>query len=95
VVSGKLKLKRDVRDYQLRVSLMDLDDEILARIRAAKAWDVDSKLGDFQLKVAENGSVLINLKTRRAQLIYDEDSDLHDLQDLRVVKDPGANLDKE
>jgi hypothetical protein len=44
---------------------MELGDEILARVRAAKAWDKDSKLSDFQLKAAENGSVLINLKTRR------------------------------
>ena len=59
-----------------------MDDEILARVRAAKVWDKDAKLEDFQLRVAENGSVLINLKTRRAQLIYDEDSVLHDLQEL-------------
>jgi hypothetical protein len=72
---------------------MDLDDEILARIRAAKAWDRDSKLSDFQLKVAENGSILINLKTRRAQLIYDDDSDLHDMQDLRVSENPGTKRD--
>jgi hypothetical protein len=43
---------------------MALDDEILARIRAAKAWDKDAKPEDFQLRAAENGSVLINLKTR-------------------------------
>jgi hypothetical protein len=61
---------------------MSLEDEILARIRAAKAWDKDSELQDFQLRVAENGSVLINLKTRRAQLIYDEDSVLQDMQEL-------------
>jgi hypothetical protein len=62
--------------------VMSLEDEILARIRAAKAWDKDSELQDFQLRVAENGSVLINLKTRRAQLIYDEDSVLQDMQEL-------------
>jgi hypothetical protein len=61
---------------------MSLEDEILARIRAAKAWDKDSELRDFQLRAFENGSVLINLKTRRAQLIYDEDSALQDMQDL-------------
>jgi hypothetical protein len=64
---------------------MELGDEILARIRAAKAWDKDLKLSDFQLKAAENGSVLINLKTRRAQLIYDDDSELHDLNDLHIM----------
>jgi hypothetical protein len=48
--------------------LMDLDDEILSRIRAAKTWDKEAKFGDFQVRVAENGSVLVNLRTGRAQL---------------------------
>ena len=61
---------------------MSLDDEIMARVHAAKAWDKSSKTDDFQLKVSGNGSVLINLKTRRAQLIYDEDSELRDWQEL-------------
>lgn len=61
---------------------MVIDDEILARIRAAKVWDKEAKLEDFQIKAAENGYVLINLKTRRAQLLYDDDSDLHDLETL-------------
>ena len=61
---------------------MLLDDEILARIRAAKLWDKTSKLEDFQIQAHENGLVLINLKTRRAQLLYDEDSELHDWKDL-------------
>ncbi|HEX4636762.1 MAG TPA: hypothetical protein VH189_11310 [Rhizomicrobium sp.] len=61
---------------------MDIDEEITARIRAAKVWDKNARLEDFQLKAAENGFVLINLKTRRAQLIYDEDSELTDLEKL-------------
>ena len=61
---------------------MVLDDEILARIRAAKVWDKDSQLEDFQIRAHENGSVLINLKTGRAQLLYDDDSELHDWRDL-------------
>jgi hypothetical protein len=61
---------------------MDLDDEILSRIRAAKTWDKEAKPGDFQVRVAENGSVLVNLRTGRAQLIYDDDSKLHDVDDL-------------
>ena len=65
-----------------RKCAMDLDKEILARIKAAKAWDKDSVISDFQLKPAKNGSVLINLKTRRAQLLYDDDSELHDLEAL-------------
>jgi hypothetical protein len=59
-----------------------LDDEILARVQAAKAWDKDTKLEDFQLNVAANGSVLVNLKTKRAYLIYDEDSELSDMREL-------------
>jgi hypothetical protein len=61
---------------------MDIDEEIKARIRAAKAWDKEARLEDFQLRAAENGYVLINLKTRRAQLIYDENSELTDLDRL-------------
>ena len=61
---------------------MIIDDEIMARIRAAKAWDKEARLEDFQIKAAENGIVLINLKTGRAQLLYDEDSELHDLDQL-------------
>ena len=61
---------------------MDIDEEIKARVRAAKAWDKDAKLEDFQIKAAQNGYVLTNLKTRRAQLIYDEFSELHDLEQL-------------
>jgi hypothetical protein len=61
---------------------MELEEEILARIRAAKSWDTDAKPGDFQLKAAENGVVLVNLKTSRAQLIYDDTSELNDLEQL-------------
>jgi len=61
---------------------MDLDDEILSRIQAAKTWDKEAKAGDFQVRVAENGSVLVNLRTGRAQLVYDDDSSLHDIADL-------------
>ena len=61
---------------------VDIDKEIMARIDGAKAWDKDSKPEDFQIKAAKNGYVLINLKTRRAQLIYDEDSELCDFRKL-------------
>ena len=61
---------------------MDIDEEIMARIRAAKVWDKDSKLEDFQIRAAENGFVLVNIKTGRAQLIYDENSELTDLAKL-------------
>jgi hypothetical protein len=61
---------------------MVIDEEILARVRAAKVWDKDARLEDFQIRAAENGFVLINLKTRRAQLLYDDDSELTDLEQL-------------
>ena len=61
---------------------MDLEAEILARIRASKVWDKDAKASDFQIKAGDNGIVLINLKTGRAYLIYDDASRLHDLEDL-------------
>lgn len=61
---------------------MDINDEISARIRAATAWEKNAQLEDFQVKAAGNGYVLINLKTGRAQLIYDDSSELHDLEQL-------------
>jgi hypothetical protein len=68
-----------------------LDEEILARIRAAKVWDKDSKPEDFQIRAHENGLVLVNLKTGRAQLLYDEDSELQDWKVLfpNLVLFPG------
>lgn len=65
---------------------MFIDDEIMARVRAAKVWDKEAKLEDFQLVAAENGFILINLKTRRAQLLYDEDSELKDMEQLFPAK---------
>ena len=61
---------------------MTIEQEIWARVQAAKAWDKDAKFEDFQIKPAGNGYVLINLKTRRAQLIYDDESELYDLDQL-------------
>jgi hypothetical protein len=65
---------------------MELEDEIWARIRAAKSLDPNIKPEDFQIRAGENGSVLINLKTGRAQLIYDDESKLHDLEDLSIPR---------
>ena len=66
---------------------MELEDEIISRIRAAKCWDKDAKVGDFQFRAFDNGSVLVNIKTGKAQLIYDHESDMHDLDDLFPRKD--------
>jgi hypothetical protein len=64
---------------------VSLDDEILARIRAVQAWDKEAKPEDFQLRAAANGCVLVNLKTGRAYLIYDEDSKLQEPRDLQEL----------
>ena len=77
-----LWIERIILAFSYRSGVMDIDEEIKARIRAAKAWDRESKFEDFQIMATENGYVLINLKTRRAQLIYDEFSELHDLEQL-------------
>ena len=69
---------------------MELEDEIISRIRAAKAWDKDAKLDDFQFRAFDNGSVLVNIKTGKAQLIYDDESILHDLDDL-LPRDDGKS----
>ena len=61
---------------------MELEDEIISRIRAAKGWDKDAKLSGFQIRAFENGCVLVNIKTGKAQPIYDDESVLHDLDDL-------------
>ena len=64
---------------------MSLDDEIIARIRTVQIWDKNTKPEDFQLQVSANGSVLVNLKTSRAYLIYDEHSERQELRDLREL----------
>jgi len=61
---------------------MELEDEIISRIRAAKGWDKDANIGDFQFRAYDNGSVLVNIRTGKAQLIYDDESVLHDLDNL-------------
>jgi hypothetical protein len=63
-------------------TFMPTNEEIMARIRAAAVWDKDSKLEDYQLRADENGFVLVNLKTGKAQLIYDEFSELRDWEEL-------------
>jgi hypothetical protein len=70
---------------------MDLDQELLARIRAAASLKPGVKVRDFQVRAGENGSVLINLKTGKAELVYDDDSDLHDLEDLHLSEADGIS----
>ena len=58
---------------------MDIDDEIIARVRAAKAWDPGAKLEDFQIRATADGYVLTNLKAGYSQFIFDGSSILDDL----------------
>jgi hypothetical protein len=51
---------------------MSLSDEIKARVRRAKAKDKTIRLSDFQVRAAEKGVALINLKTSKAELIFDD-----------------------
>jgi len=61
---------------------MELEEEILARVRAAKALDKDVRLSDFQLDIVEGGAALIHLKTRHVQLIRDDEAELSELNRL-------------
>ena len=60
-----------------------VDDQIFACIEAAKTWDKDAKIEDFQLRVVENELVLVHLKSRRTYIIKDEESDLPDLEEVQ------------
>ena len=75
---------------------MDIDGEILARIKSAIALDKNSKAADFQVRAGETGSVLINLRTGRAELIYDDLSPLRDAADLGLpASDEGEDWPEE
>ena len=54
---------------------MSLAEKIGAEIRNAKASDRTIHISDFQVRVTDNGAVLINLKTGAAQLIAVDKSD--------------------
>lgn len=54
---------------------MEWEEKILDRIRA-QSQGCKWKLSDYQLEATENGLILHNLKTKRADLILDEDSEL-------------------
>ena len=69
-------------ENELAIPSMDLHHEIIARIRAAKTSDKSARLSDFQFRAYENCSALVNIKTGNAEFIYDEETVLHDLDDL-------------
>jgi hypothetical protein len=54
---------------------MTIVAKIGAEIRKAKRWDHDAHITDFQVRVAKEGAVLINLKTSEAVLIQADASD--------------------
>jgi citrate lyase gamma subunit len=54
---------------------MSMASQICNLVREAKASDKTVHVSDFQVKVVENGAVLINLKTREAALIKADESD--------------------
>ena len=60
---------------------MTIASKIVARIRKAKAWDKTVHISDYQVRVVENGAVLINLKTSEAELIKADASDCIFLED--------------
>jgi len=54
---------------------MTLAEKIGTQIRHAKQDDKKTHISDFQIRVAEKGAVLVNLKTSEAQLIDADESD--------------------
>ena len=54
---------------------MTIAAKIGAEIRKAKGWDHNAHITDFQVRVAKEGAVLVNLKTSEAVLIEADASD--------------------
>ena len=52
---------------------MSLTQQIASRIRQAKLLGDARGVSDFQLHVTEKGAVLTNLRTHRAELLFDDD----------------------
>ncbi len=65
---------------------MELEEELLARVRAAHSFDNAISLSHFQVRAGQSGSVLINLKTGKSYLIFDDDSPLEDFRELLPCK---------
>ena len=61
---------------------MELEEELLARVQAAHSLDKAITLENFQVRAGQSGSVLINLKTGKSFLIFDDDSPLGDFREL-------------
>jgi hypothetical protein len=54
---------------------MSLAYKICGIVRRAKMLDKDVHVSDYQIKVVEQGAVLINLKTREGMIIAADKSD--------------------
>lgn len=54
---------------------MSLTQQIASHIRQAKILGDAGGACDFQLRVTRKGAILTNLKTRRAELLFDADED--------------------
>ena len=54
---------------------MNLTQQIASCIQQARNLGCASGPSDFQLRVTQRGAVLTNLKTHRAELLFDQDED--------------------
>lgn len=54
---------------------MTLTQQIASHIEHAKILGEAVGVSDFQLRVTRKGAILTNLKTRRAELLFDRDED--------------------
>ena len=54
---------------------MSLTQQIASRIQKARVLGDANGPSDFQLRVTRKGAILTNLKTHRAELLFDEDDD--------------------
>jgi hypothetical protein len=54
---------------------MSLTQQIASRIQEARVLGFANGPSDFQLRVTRKGAILTNLKTLRAELLFDEDED--------------------
>jgi hypothetical protein len=52
---------------------MNIEEKIIARVRAEQIWDTTARLEDFQLRGTPSGYILVNLKTGHRQFIFDDE----------------------
>ena len=54
---------------------MNLTQQIASRIRQARILGDACGVSDFQLRMTEKGAILTNLRTHRAELLFDDDDE--------------------